>query len=166
MSRAPRSYKQHIPCHYIFMSLSLSPTDIIFLSFLPLRNVIMDPGVKTSFTSSSMYKIFRCLLMKLCKDPSKGWYITKNLTHWVYFCFLSILMLVNLIFLIFYWLKCWRLPLARNHDLMFYICLSKSFSYKLILLTIKAGLKNRVFDMVWMCICKVKILMAACRLNV
>ena len=46
------------------------------MSFLLLRNVSIGSGRNTSLAFLSRYKIFKCLLIKSCKDFKKGQYVT------------------------------------------------------------------------------------------
>ena len=128
------------------------------LSFVALKYVTMGLGFKTFFTSLSIRKMLKCLLIKLCKDFS-------NVTLLAHFCLLTILMLVDLTSFMLFWFKCWGQPRAWNRDFISSIYFSKSFPYKH---NDPQGLteNNRAFGMAWVCRCKVQILMAACRLNV
>ena len=45
------------------------------MTFLLRRNVAIGPDINTSLPR---YKIFKCLLIKFCKDFNKGQYVTRN----------------------------------------------------------------------------------------
>ena len=53
------------------------------MSFLLRRNVAIYPDINTSLPR---HKIFKCLLIKFCKDFNKGQYVTRNVIRLALLC--------------------------------------------------------------------------------
>ena len=85
-------------------NLTLTKSLLSFL--LLLQNVTIGSGIKTYLVFSSMYKMFKCLWIKLWKDFNKGWYETINVTRSDLLYLVLLFSLLNRTLLIFFWSKC------------------------------------------------------------